>query len=215
MEPGSVPLKTLGLATAGVLAVEALARWAAGYAALPGLAITGAARAVDLAWIAWVVHRWGPGPRALGIDRAAWGEGLRRGCLWSLAFGVLAAVAYGTLRLAGVDAVGLLFGGRPLRPADPVLLLLVGGLIAPAAEEVYFRGLVFGCLRRWGFATALLLSTAIFAGLHPSGAGLPLTQLVGGLVFAAAYEKERNLLVPIVIHTLGNLALFSLPYIPG
>jgi membrane protease YdiL (CAAX protease family) len=31
-------------------------------------------------------------------------------------------------------------------------------------------------------------------------------------VFAAAYEIEKKLLVPITIHVLGNLALFSLPY---
>ena len=215
MEPGNVPLKTLGAATAGILAVEVLARWAAGHAALPVLAVTGAARVIDLAWIAWAVHRWGPGPRGLGVDRGRWGAGLSRGCLWSIAFGALAAIAYGTLRLAGVDAVGLVVGGRPSRPADPVLLFLVGGLIAPAAEEAYFRGLVFGFLRRWGFAPALVLSTAVFAGLHSAGAGIPVTQLVGGLVFAAAYEKERSLIVPILIHTLGNLALFSLPYILG
>lgn len=215
MVPGSVPLNALGWATAGVLAVEALARWAAGHAALPGLAVTGTARLVDLAWLAWVVHRWGPGAQALGIDRPAWGRGLRRGCLWSLAFGALAAAAYEALRLAGVDAIGLLFSGRPARPVDPGLLFLVGGLIAPAAEEAYFRGLVFGFLRRWGVAPALLLSTALFAGLHSGGAGIPLTQLIGGLVFATAYERERNLLVPILIHTLGNLALFSLPYLLG
>jgi hypothetical protein len=214
MEPGNVPLKTLGAATAGILAVEVLARWAAGHAALPALAVTGAARVVDLAWIAWTAHRWGPGPRGLGVDRAGWGRGLHRGCLWSLSFGALAAIAYGTLRLAGVDAVGLLFGGRPPRPADPALLFLVGGLIAPAAEEAYFRGMVFGFFRRWGFVPALVLSTAVFAGLHPAGAGIPVTQLVGGLVFAAAYEKERSLIVPILIHALGNQALFSLPYLP-
>jgi uncharacterized protein len=214
MEPGSVPLKTLSIATAGVLAVEALARGAVGHGAIPALALTAAARVVDLAWIAWVVHRWGPGPHAMGIDRARWGRGLRRGCLWSLAFGALAAAAYGAALLAGVDAVRLLYAGRPARPADPALLFLVGGLIAPAAEEVYFRGLVFGCFRRWGFAPALFLSAAVFAGLHPSGPGMPVTQMIGGLVFAAAYEKESNLLVPIVIHTLGNLALFSLPYLP-
>jgi hypothetical protein len=215
MEPDNVPLKTLGVATAGILAVEALARWAAGHAALPPLAVTGAARVIDLAWIAWAVHRWGPGAQALGIDRPAWGRGLQRGCLWSIAFGALAAAAYGALRLSGVDAIGLLFSGRPARPVDPGLLFLVGGMIAPAAEEVYFRGLVFGFFRRWGFAPALVLSTAVFAGLHPAGAGIPVTQLVGGLVFAAAYEKERSLIVPILIHTLGNLALFSLPYILG
>jgi membrane protease YdiL (CAAX protease family) len=215
MEPGSVPLKSLALATAGLLAIEVLARWTAGHITGSALAFTAVARVLDLAWIGWVVHRWGPGAQPLGIGRPAWPSGLRKGCMWSLGFGAAAAAAYGALRLAGIDAVGLLLAGRPARPADPVLLFLTGGVIAPVAEEVYFRGLVFGYLRRWGFATALLLSTAIFAGLHPSGAGMPLTQLVGGLVFAAAYEKERNLLVPIVIHTLGNLALFSLPYILG
>jgi membrane protease YdiL (CAAX protease family) len=33
---------------------------------------------------------------------------------------------------------------------------------------------------------------------------------VGGIVFAIAYEKEKNLMVPITIHCLGNLAIFSL-----
>jgi membrane protease YdiL (CAAX protease family) len=33
---------------------------------------------------------------------------------------------------------------------------------------------------------------------------------VGGVVFALAYEKEKNLLVPIVIHISGNLAIFAL-----
>jgi membrane protease YdiL (CAAX protease family) len=29
-------------------------------------------------------------------------------------------------------------------------------------------------------------------------------------VFAVAYERERNLVVPIVIHILGNLAIFTM-----
>jgi membrane protease YdiL (CAAX protease family) len=32
-------------------------------------------------------------------------------------------------------------------------------------------------------------------------------------VFATAYEVEKKLLVPITIHVLGNLTLFSLPYL--
>ena len=38
----------------------------------------------------------------------------------------------------------------------------------------------------------------------------PVTQIVGGVVFCLAYEKEKSLLVPIVIHMLGNAALFTL-----
>jgi hypothetical protein len=36
------------------------------------------------------------------------------------------------------------------------------------------------------------------------------TQVVGGILFAAAYEIEKNLVVPITIHCLGNLAIFAL-----
>ena len=140
---------------------------------------------------------------------------LEYGIRLGLAFGAAAAAAYGVMQLAGGDAAGLLGVGRPGRPADPALLFLAGGVIAPVAEEVYFRGLVFGWLRRWGFWPALLLSTALFSALHPAGTGLPLTQFIGGLVFAAAYEIERNLLVPILVHMLGNLALFSLPFLLG
>jgi hypothetical protein len=43
-----------------------------------------------------------------------------------------------------------------------------------------------------------------------SGLALPITQLIGGILFAVAYEIEKNLLVPITIHCLGNLAIFIL-----
>lgn len=213
MEPIAVPLKSLALATAGVLCLEALARWAGAGIAVPALVLTAAARLLDLVWIGWVVHRFGPGARGLAVGRERLRPGLRRGCLWSLAFGASAAAAYALMRLSGLDPAGLLFGGRPARPSDPVLLFVVGGVLAPVVEEVFFRGLVFGWLRRWGFWPALFLSAAAFAALHP--AAVPWTQLVGGLVFAAAYEVERNLWVPMVIHVLGNLALFSLPFVLG
>jgi membrane protease YdiL (CAAX protease family) len=37
-----------------------------------------------------------------------------------------------------------------------------------------------------------------------------LAQIIGGIVFALAYEASGNLLVPITIHVLGNLAIFTL-----
>ena len=56
----------------------------------------------------------------------------------------------------------------------------------------------------------MALSTLAFVLAHPAGSGIPLPQITGGILFALAYEKEGNLTVPITIHILGNMAIFSL-----
>jgi hypothetical protein len=90
--------------------------------------------------------------------------------------------------------------------------LLVGVLIGPLAEEIFFRGILYGFFRKWGVPTAILLSTLLFvlSHTHTSGSIIPVTQLIGGILLAISYEVEKNLLVPIAIHCLGNLAIFTL-----
>ena len=95
-----------------------------------------------------------------------------------------------------------------------IIYLLVGGIVGPLAEEVFFRGLIYGFLRRWGAVVAVTVSTLIFVLAHPSAfSGIPFTQAVGGILFAMAYEKEQNLVAPITIHGLGNLAIFALSWV--
>ena len=62
----------------------------------------------------------------------------------------------------------------------------------------------------WGMWAALLISTAAFVMAHAVFHRVPLPQIIGGILFAVAYEKEKNLMVPISIHVLGNLAIFTL-----
>lgn len=213
MEPGAIALKTAGLATAGVAAIEALARWGIGQWGLAPLGGTGLARLLDIAWLALVVSGSPQGWTQMGLGREKWRPGLYRGLVWSAGFGLLAALGWAGLHLAGIDPLRLIQPSPAGRQATPALLFLVGGLIGPVAEEIYFRGMVYGGLRRWGFWPALALSTLMFSLLHPGAPGVPVTQIVGGLAFAAAYEIEKTLIVPITIHVLGNLAIFSLPYL--
>ena len=98
----------------------------------------------------------------------------------------------------------------PSAPGQLFIFLLVGGVIGPIWEEIFFRGIIYGFFRRWGIFLAVLVSSALFILPHYDGRHLPLTQIVGGIVFAIAYEKEKSLLVPITIHCLGNIAMFSL-----
>jgi hypothetical protein len=135
--------------------------------------------------------------------------GFKKGLIWSAAFGLAASIGWVALWMAGVDGLAWIRFPLPQRPLDRAYFFVIGGAVAPVAEEFFFRGLLYGFLSRWGKWTAVVLSTLIFALVHPI-AGLPVTQAVGGVVFALAYASARSLLAPIIIHVLGNLALFSL-----
>jgi membrane protease YdiL (CAAX protease family) len=83
-------------------------------------------------------------------------------------------------------------------------MVLYAVVLAPVAEELVFRGLLFrfarGRLPRWG---ALLLPAAVWAALHGLTAFAPLLAL--GVVLELAYERTGNLAVPMCAHALFNL----------
>jgi membrane protease YdiL (CAAX protease family) len=145
----------------------------------------------------------------IGLDRSTLFPGFKKGLVWSAGFAVTAVILSLALLAIGCDPLSMVRSPLPSGPAQRMAFFIVGGLIGPVAEEVFFRGLLFGYLRRWGFPSAVVLTTVLFAALHMGGA-IPYTQIVGGMVFAIAYHTAKSLLAPIVIHCLGNLAIFSL-----
>jgi membrane protease YdiL (CAAX protease family) len=210
MEADRVNTKTLLLATGGVMAVEVTTSLLALRWSSHPLAMLGAARMVESLLILLVCQVEGGGLTALGLARSLVPRGLAQGMVWSLATGAAAALVGVVLAVAGLHP--LTFVRAKVTQGGPELLLffLVGGLLGPVAEELFFRGLLYGFLRRWGVPAALIVSSLIFVLCHPESHGLRLTQAVGGILFAVAYEVEGNLLVPITIHVLGNLAIFTL-----
>ena len=208
MEAKQVQVKTLTLTLAAVFCVEAgLAFSRADFNPLLKL---GMARFIELVLIVWIVNVVEGSVTSIGLDRARWLPGLRRGLLWSAGFGALSGIVFAVLFMAEINPLALIGTSLPKNSADLFPFFFVGGIVAPVTEEVFFRGILYGFLRRWGIVVALVLSTTAFALTHGLGHGLPVTQVVGGILFAAAYEIEKNLVVPITIHCLGNLAIFAL-----
>jgi uncharacterized protein len=211
-EPGveakQIKIRTLALAVAAIALVETgLAFSTASFNPLLRL---GVARLFELGLMLWIVHVVGGSVASIGLDRVRWLAGLKKGLLWSVGFGALSAIGFAVLFMAGTNPLSMIRTSLPKSSMDVSLFLLVGGIVAPVTEEVFFRGILYGFLRRWGILVALVLSTAAFALTHGLGHGFPLIQVVGGILFAGAYEIEKNLGVPITIHCLGNLAIFSL-----
>jgi len=210
MAAKTINLKTVLLSAAVILAVEFSLHWVAWPKHISPLVLIGAARILEALLILAVVHLSNPsGLAAVGLQRRRLVTGLKKGLLWSTCFGVLVLLVAITLYISADINVFDYMQGRPAAKKGIWLFLVIGGVISPITEEIVFRGVLYGYLRRWGMLAAIIGSTVIFVLAHSIQGTFPLPQTVGGLVFAVAYEKERNLLVPIVIHMLGNLAIFA------
>lgn len=210
MEAKTITLKTLAISIVAVLIVELLIRPVVPTmlnSALPGIAIT---RLAEIALLLAIVVYFEKSSEAIGLSVESVPFGIIRGLLWSGLFGICALVLMLLLHAVGINILKMLQTPLPASQLLFITYFAVGGIIGPIAEEVFFRGILYGYLRRWGVYPAVILSTICFVLPHMHGSFLPITQLVGGVVFALAYEKEKNLIVPITIHCLGNLAIFSI-----
>jgi membrane protease YdiL (CAAX protease family) len=145
----------------------------------------------------------------IGINRFGNLKAVWRGGVWSFGFGVLAAAGALALTFFDIEPFRLIRVQLPPDFLALLLFLLVGGVIGPVAEEFFFRGLVFRFFRKWGFVFSLLFSTMVFTAMHPMSSGVPVPQIVGGLLFASVFEFEKNLIAPVTVHILGNLAIFA------
>lgn len=97
-------------------------------------------------------------------------------------------------------------------PARAPLFALSAVVIAPVAEELFFRGLLFQALRsRLGATAGILLSSLVFGAVHLTAASalanglvVAVTSLLG-VSFAWAFHRRGSLLVPVVAHMTVNL----------
>lgn len=85
-----------------------------------------------------------------------------------------------------------------------IYLIVFTILVAPVAEEILFRGVLYPAIKQGGYPRTAMWGTAIlWATVHLS---LPvfLPLLVLGLALAYLYEKTNNLLAPITAHAVFN-----------
>ncbi len=90
-------------------------------------------------------------------------------------------------------------------PAQVVLVLVIGGILAPVLEEVLFRGMLYRAWeRRWGWLASMMATSLVFALYHRSF----LASFLSSMVFVCLYRRTGSLWAPIVVHAIGNLSLW-------
>jgi membrane protease YdiL (CAAX protease family) len=150
-------------------------------------------------------------PRALAGLPLPPGSNAAGAILSGVGWGVVATIGaslLGAAVLFVLESLGIEAGPQTAEQAisriDPWLAVLAVVILAPIAEEVFFRGVVFNALlREAGSRWAYIGSAALFAVIHLEPvAMLPLFAL--GLALAWVYQRTRNLLAPIAMHATVN-----------
>ena len=148
----------------------------------------------------------------------AWQLGFRRGVPFRSALGLafMAMLAFFNF------AVGYQAIFNPENPQDIVQdlgadrstgLLIAGALlvivVAPVAEELFFRGFLYRVLRlRMAFWLAALVDGILFGLVHGALVIVPVLAFLG-FVLCWTYERSGTLLVPIALHALNNAIAFG------
>jgi hypothetical protein len=174
------------------------------------LAISGVAAVLGT----WAAVRW-PRPTtwaAVGVRRASRGW-LALGAALGAATMLLNSgmtYLYGTLtgdRSIPVDRLAMIeVLGGPLWQS--LLMLTLGAVLVPLGEELIFRGVVFGWLRRWPLPVAVIVSALIFAVMHGFSVVFPVA-LVLGIVTALVYHRSGSIWPAVVLHMVNNGVAFG------
>lgn len=105
----------------------------------------------------------------------------------------------------------LLTGNSAGNPLDSLMLssplwvnLLFCGILAPVAEEIFYRKLVLDRLRRYGDLFAVLTTGILFGLIHGNLMQFPYAA-AAGILFSYVYLRTGHILVTILLHMGINL----------
>ncbi|MGH2545074.1 MAG: lysostaphin resistance A-like protein [Ardenticatenaceae bacterium] len=159
-----------------------------------------------------IITRYGNAARLLGLHRfhprmllegvTLLGLGFCGMILWGLVLLPLGIQAQEPIVPLFGDGLGAL-----------VSALAVGGVVAPIAEEVMFRGFLFAGLQKFLSPLAAVLgSAALFGALHLQPFAFPVLFLLG-ILLATLYYRTQSLWPPILMHLVVNVTAILAQYV--
>lgn len=94
-----------------------------------------------------------------------------------------------------------------------VVLVPLAVVLAPIAEEIYFRGYAYNLIKeKAGVNAGIIISGLYFGVAHLDPISFPLLSILG-MMLAYIYEKTRSLLVVIIVHFIINSGSILLAFL--
>lgn len=125
----------------------------------------------------------------------------------------LIATLTGVLISSAMDSYEDLAQNFDLSTASPVLMILAVCIVGPIAEELVFRGMIFGKLRRaFSFWPAAIISGIMFGVFHMNiMQGVYASVL--GVLLAYVYEKTQTIFGSIFFHIVFNASSYITDFV--
>jgi uncharacterized protein len=99
-------------------------------------------------------------------------------------------------------------------PVAAFWAVLFGGLLVPLGEELLFRGVGYGSMRRYGPVVATIVASLVFALAHGLNVVF-LAVLVLAVLNAVLYERTRSIWPCVATHATFNLCSFGVLLLVG
>ncbi len=118
------------------------------------------------------------------------------------------------IAISGLQQVFTGYQDNLVRIYEPPLWqqIALAGVLIPAAEELVFRGMIFGTLRpRFSFPAAMIVSASIF-GLYHGSVVQGVYGFCMGLVLAESYEHRGGFWAALTVHAAANLTAVLAEY---
>lgn len=148
---------------------------------------------------AWRGINW----RSLGFGKFEWSV-LGIGCGLLIASYIVILVHNLLLMALGIETQGDEIAKLFASLESPAWFFFVGAILAPLVEEIFFRGFLFqGFRERYGWVSAMLLSSGIFAVAHLDPVSLIPTFILGALL-AYLYHRSNSVWPGVILHVLVN-----------
>ena len=150
MEADRIEIKTVLISVVVVAVIESAVGIAASTGAYSSVLLLGAARLLEAALIVLIVSTRERGLFSIGLAPSGMFSGLKRGFVWSAGFGIMVLLVSAAFFAAGINPLTLIHTRLPAGQGKLVLFFLVGGVVSPVAEEIFFRGIIYRFFRQWG-----------------------------------------------------------------
>ncbi len=90
--------------------------------------------------------------------------------------------------------------------------ILIYGLIMPLAEELLFRGIVFGRMKRYIRAAVAIPVSAFIFGIYHGNAQQAVYGFLMGCLMAYFYWLSEEFVYPFIIHSAANIIVFTITF---